>query len=106
MTIFGVDDLPVERELVIDRIEGELVQFEGEDKAYPLAECWNLLSGIYGGNWAGQKVVLHTVERPIHQRPAGAHEDPQRGRAINRLDADRHHPKHNSPVLNSGRLSA
>ena len=69
IALFTVDDLPHERELVIDRIEGDFVLFDGTPKAFPLAECWNLLSGIYGGNWVGQRVVLHTVERPYADGP-------------------------------------
>ena len=69
MNIFGVDDLPVERELVISAVEGDFVLFGGEAKAFPLAECEALLGGIYGANWVGQRVVLHAVDRPYTNGP-------------------------------------
>jgi hypothetical protein len=67
--LFTIDDLPHERELVIDRIEGEHLLFVGESKAFPLAECEDLLACIYGANWIGQRVVLHTFERPYTNGP-------------------------------------
>jgi hypothetical protein len=62
--LFSIDDLPHERELVIDRIEGEHLLFVGEEKAFPIAEAEDVLACIFGANWIGQRVVLHTFDRP------------------------------------------
>jgi hypothetical protein len=68
--LFTTEDLPHERELVIDRIEGEHLLFVGEEKTFPITEAEGvLLAAVYGTNWIGQRVVLHVLDRQYISGP-------------------------------------